>query len=179
MYASLCLSPSPLHLPSTSFPPPLSLSLLSPSQCTCASLYFHVVLLTVLFSLLQGSKGGEKTKQTYSDCTSYLYICMQLCQYFVLLTVPFRDSVLTKLLQNALGGNSKTVMVSLLNLLCFVRICSLCFLLTCLIYQHVLLCHLCNSGWFVVSALGLVSVVSVLQRPNVWKFIITFLTKQC
>ena len=26
--------------------------------------------------------------------------------------VPFRDSVLTKLLQNALGGNSKTVMVS-------------------------------------------------------------------
>ena len=25
--------------------------------------------------------------------------------------VPFRDSVLTKLLQNALGGNSKTVMV--------------------------------------------------------------------
>lgn len=26
--------------------------------------------------------------------------------------VPFRDSVLTKLLKNALGGNSKTVMVS-------------------------------------------------------------------
>ena len=25
--------------------------------------------------------------------------------------VPFRDSVLTKLLQNALGGNSKTIMV--------------------------------------------------------------------
>ena len=27
--------------------------------------------------------------------------------------VPFRDSALTKLLQNALGGNSKTVMVRL------------------------------------------------------------------
>ena len=26
--------------------------------------------------------------------------------------VPYRDSVLTKLLKNALGGNSKTVMVS-------------------------------------------------------------------
>ena len=26
--------------------------------------------------------------------------------------VPFRDSVLTKLLKNALGGNSKTIMVS-------------------------------------------------------------------
>lgn len=30
--------------------------------------------------------------------------------------VPFRDSVLTKLLKNALGGNSKTVMVSLNSL---------------------------------------------------------------
>ena len=30
--------------------------------------------------------------------------------------VPFRDSVLTKLLQNALGGNSKTVMVSSVKL---------------------------------------------------------------
>jgi len=27
--------------------------------------------------------------------------------------VPFRDSVLTRLLKNALGGNSKTVMVSI------------------------------------------------------------------
>ena len=27
------------------------------------------------------------------------------------LSVPFRDSVLTKLLKNALGGNSKTIMV--------------------------------------------------------------------
>jgi len=34
--------------------------------------------------------------------------------YFILFffTVPFRDSVLTKLLKNALGGNSKTIMVS-------------------------------------------------------------------
>jgi hypothetical protein len=30
--------------------------------------------------------------------------------------VPFRDSVLTKLLQNALGGNSKTVMVRLFHI---------------------------------------------------------------
>ena len=29
------------------------------------------------------------------------------------ISVPFRDSVLTKLLKNALGGNSKTIMVSL------------------------------------------------------------------
>ena len=32
---------------------------------------------------------------------------------YVYISVPFRDSVLTKLLKNALGGNSKTVMVSL------------------------------------------------------------------
>lgn len=32
---------------------------------------------------------------------------------FFVLIVPFRDSVLTKLLKNALGGNSKTIMVSL------------------------------------------------------------------
>lgn len=29
--------------------------------------------------------------------------------------VPYRDSVLTKLLQNALGGNSKTVMIAALS----------------------------------------------------------------
>ena len=29
------------------------------------------------------------------------------------ISVPFRDSVLTKLLKNALGGNSKTIMVSI------------------------------------------------------------------
>lgn len=29
--------------------------------------------------------------------------------------VPFRDSTLTRLLKNALGGNSKTIMVSLLD----------------------------------------------------------------
>ena len=29
--------------------------------------------------------------------------------------VPFRDSVLTKLLKNALGGNSKTVMIAALS----------------------------------------------------------------
>ena len=32
--------------------------------------------------------------------------------FFFLHSVPFRDSVLTKLLKNALGGNSKTIMVS-------------------------------------------------------------------
>ena len=34
---------------------------------------------------------------------------INLC--FPLSLVPFRDSVLTKLLKNALGGNSKTIMV--------------------------------------------------------------------
>ena len=29
--------------------------------------------------------------------------------------VPFRDSVLTKLLKNALGGNSKTIMIAALS----------------------------------------------------------------
>lgn len=29
--------------------------------------------------------------------------------------VPYRDSVLTKLLQNALGGNSKTIMIAALS----------------------------------------------------------------
>jgi hypothetical protein len=29
--------------------------------------------------------------------------------------VPYRDSTLTKLLQNALGGNSKTVMIAALS----------------------------------------------------------------
>lgn len=43
-----------------------------------------------------------------------------LCFYFGLTDVlqkviPFRDSVLTKLLKNALGGNSKTVMIAALS----------------------------------------------------------------
>ena len=29
--------------------------------------------------------------------------------------VPYRDSVLTKLLKNALGGNSKTIMIAALS----------------------------------------------------------------
>ena len=39
--------------------------------------------------------------------------------------VPYRDSVLTKLLKNALGGNSKTIMVNTLeyNEFCYNRIC--------------------------------------------------------
>ena len=37
-----------------------------------------------------------------------------VCFHFI--SVPYRDSVLTKLLKNALGGNSKTIMVSLLTL---------------------------------------------------------------
>ena len=32
--------------------------------------------------------------------------------WYMLVSVPFRDSSLTKLLKNALGGNSKTIMVS-------------------------------------------------------------------
>lgn len=31
------------------------------------------------------------------------------------MVIPYRDSVLTKLLQNALGGNSKTVMIAALS----------------------------------------------------------------
>jgi hypothetical protein len=34
---------------------------------------------------------------------------------FVFATVPFRDSVLTRLLMNALGGNSKTVMIATIS----------------------------------------------------------------
>ena len=36
---------------------------------------------------------------------------------FCILLVPYRDSVLTKLLKDAVGGNSKTVMVMYFNLL--------------------------------------------------------------
>lgn len=42
--------------------------------------------------------------------------------------IPFRDSVLTKLLMNALGGNSKTIMVGLLLQLLLVS-CKLSFIL--------------------------------------------------
>ncbi|EDV26227.1 uncharacterized protein TRIADDRAFT_23272, partial [Trichoplax adhaerens] len=35
--------------------------------------------------------------------------------YFILLSVPFRDSALTKLLKNALDGNSKTIMIAALS----------------------------------------------------------------
>lgn len=73
----------------------------------------------------------------------------------VLCAVPFRDSVLTKLLQNALGGNSKTVMVSVFqpallrftNYVKFLVFISLSFRLFCctplLMTGHV--CDVCQS----------------------------------
>ena len=46
---------------------------------------------------------------------TYLYtlvVSNSITMFLMCVLVPFRDSVLTKLLKNALGGNSKTVMVS-------------------------------------------------------------------
>ena len=45
----------------------------------------------------------------FVDC-NYIHNLFDFIMLFF--TVPFRDSVLTKLLKNALGGNSKTIMVS-------------------------------------------------------------------
>ena len=48
------------------------------------------------------------TQELHVDTVNFFF---HLIYCFFL--VPFRDSVLTKLLKNALGGNSKTFMVTL------------------------------------------------------------------
>ena len=60
-----------------------------------------------------GGRGGLLSKPRYNPII-VLHLMVEWC---VLCAVPFRDSVLTKLLQNALGGNSKTVMVGVHDLI--------------------------------------------------------------
>ena len=55
----------------------------------------------------------EVRSLTYSDILSQALADLSMGKKKVM--VPYRDSVLTKLLQNALGGNSKTIMIAALS----------------------------------------------------------------
>lgn len=55
-----------------------------------------------------------------SSFITYIRSVKKLWSLFIqkpvyLISVPYRDSVLTKLLKNALGGNSKTIMIAALS----------------------------------------------------------------
>ena len=51
----------------------------------------------------------------YTDCIFPSQALADLSMGKKKVMVPYRDSVLTKLLQNALGGNSKTIMIAALS----------------------------------------------------------------
>ena len=86
-----------------------------------------VFCLLVFFSILDNVQEKNILSASESRSRSSLFALISTgfvdCNYthnlfdFIMLffTVPFRDSVLTKLLKNALGGNSKTIMVSFVS----------------------------------------------------------------
>ncbi|KAK6165825.1 hypothetical protein SNE40_022663 [Patella caerulea] len=60
-------------------------------------------------------KEGSAINQSLSSLGNCIKALADISQGKKKVVVPFRDSVLTKLLQNALGGNSKTVMIAALS----------------------------------------------------------------
>ena len=78
----------------------------------CLFVFFilgHVQEESLIYKPRSRSSLFALISEVFVDCN-----CTHNFFYFILFffTVPFRDSVLTKLLKNALGGNSKTIMVS-------------------------------------------------------------------
>lgn len=61
--------------------------------------------LSTLGRVIQALHEGQQRKKRQSDGTAPARS-----------QIPYRDSVLTALLRNALGGNSKTIMVPKMNL---------------------------------------------------------------
>ena len=68
---------------------------------------YNIIMLTILQLLLTFQVGKRHLVSVF------VLLPIQVTCIIIkpVLIVPFRDSVLTKLLKNALGGNSKTIMV--------------------------------------------------------------------
>ena len=96
-------------------------------RCGFGCFWYNCLLFVGFFSILDHVQEKNILSASESRSRSSLFALISTgfvdCNYthnlfdFIMLffTVPFRDSVLTKLLKNALGGNSKTIMVSFVS----------------------------------------------------------------
>ena len=82
-----------------------------------------------VISALADNSSGKQTRGKFMSilppyCVNYFLPIFRKLQkpglrlISVIISVPYRDSVLTKLLKNALGGNSKTIMVRSIYMKC-------------------------------------------------------------
>lgn len=67
-----------------------------------------------VIAALADNSSGKNTKGI-NHTRSVAYIWKRYNWKLFYLIVPYRDSVLTKLLMNALGGNSKTIMIAAIS----------------------------------------------------------------
>ena len=70
--------------------------------------------MSLKFLVKDGTIAVERLESFLSEYLTILQACLAISTHCFISfhTVPFRDSTLTRLLKNALGGNSKTIMVS-------------------------------------------------------------------